>query len=102
MKDYVHTPKRVVNIKGIKEMDGIRKTGAGLRIGALVTLDELLREPARTSGVPLTGRGSARRRAVRRSGTWGRWAATSASGRAAGTSGSGHGLLAQTETARAW
>ena len=42
MKDYIHTPKRVVNIKGIKELEGIQKTAAGLRIGALVTLDELL------------------------------------------------------------
>jgi xanthine dehydrogenase YagS FAD-binding subunit len=43
MKDYVHTPQRVVNIKSIKELDGIRKTSAGLRIGALVTMDELAR-----------------------------------------------------------
>ena len=41
MKDHVHTPKRVVNIKGIKELEGISKTDAGLRIGALVTMDEL-------------------------------------------------------------
>jgi CO/xanthine dehydrogenase FAD-binding subunit len=41
MKDYIHTPKRVVNIKGIKELQGIQKTAAGLRIGALVTMDEL-------------------------------------------------------------
>ncbi len=42
MKDHVHTPKRVVNIKGIKDLGGIAKTAAGLRIGALVTFDELL------------------------------------------------------------
>jgi xanthine dehydrogenase YagS FAD-binding subunit len=41
MKDHLHTPKRVVNIKAIKELDGISKTAAGLRIGALVTMDEL-------------------------------------------------------------
>ena len=41
MKDYLHTPKRVVNIKNIKELGGIRKSGAGLRIGAIVTFDEL-------------------------------------------------------------
>ena len=34
MKDYVETPKRVVNIKGIKELGGIAKKGGGLRIGA--------------------------------------------------------------------
>ncbi|MGE5568441.1 MAG: FAD binding domain-containing protein [Rhodospirillales bacterium] len=43
MKDYIHTPKRVVSLKGIKELEGIRKSEAGLRIGALVTLEELLR-----------------------------------------------------------
>jgi xanthine dehydrogenase YagS FAD-binding subunit len=41
MKDYLHTPKRVVNIKNIKELEGIQKTGDGLRIGALVTMDEV-------------------------------------------------------------
>jgi len=41
MKEYLHTPKRVVNIKNVKELDGIQKTGEGLRIGALVTMDEL-------------------------------------------------------------
>src|SRR5689334_5324765 len=41
MKDHLHTPKRVVNIKNIKELDGIQKTADGLRIGALVTMDEL-------------------------------------------------------------
>ena len=41
MKDRLHTPRRVVNIKSVREMEGIRKTAAGLRIGALVTMDEL-------------------------------------------------------------
>lgn len=41
MKEYIHTPRRVVNIKGIKELGGIQKTAAGLRIGALVTMDEV-------------------------------------------------------------
>lgn len=41
MKDYVYSPKRVVNIKGIRELGGIHRTAAGLRIGAAVTLDEL-------------------------------------------------------------
>ena len=27
MKDYVPTPKRVVNIKGIKELEGSRRRG---------------------------------------------------------------------------
>jgi xanthine dehydrogenase YagS FAD-binding subunit len=42
MKDYIHTPKRVVNIKGIRELGGISHTGGGLRIGATVTFDELV------------------------------------------------------------
>ena len=41
MKEHLHTPKRVVNIKNLKELEGIQKTDAGLRIGALVTMDEL-------------------------------------------------------------
>lgn len=42
MKDYVHTPKRVVNIKGIPTLGGISRAGGGLRIGATVTVDELM------------------------------------------------------------
>jgi xanthine dehydrogenase YagS FAD-binding subunit len=42
MKDYIQTPKRVVSLKGIKELGGIEKRAAGLRIGAMVTLAELL------------------------------------------------------------
>jgi len=41
MKDYLVSPKRVVNIKEIKELGGISKTSAGVRIGATVTLDDL-------------------------------------------------------------
>ena len=43
MKDFVVTPKRVVDLKGVKEFSGIRYDGkSGLRLGALVTFDELL------------------------------------------------------------
>jgi xanthine dehydrogenase YagS FAD-binding subunit len=45
MKDFVASPKRVVNIKGIQEMGGISKTSAGVRIGAAVTLDDLSMHP---------------------------------------------------------
>ncbi len=41
MKDYISTPKRVVDIKGIKELQGIAPKGGGLRIGALVTIEQL-------------------------------------------------------------
>ncbi len=42
MKDFVVTPKRLVNIKDIKELKGITMSGAGLRLGALVTFEEIL------------------------------------------------------------
>jgi xanthine dehydrogenase YagS FAD-binding subunit len=48
MKDHIHTPKRVVNIKNIKELGGISKTADGIRIGATVTIDEL----AKSTDVP--------------------------------------------------
>ena len=41
MKEYIHTPRRVVNIKNIKELGGISKSATGLRIGATVTMEEL-------------------------------------------------------------
>lgn len=41
MKDYLVTPKRVVNIKGIKDLTGVSKAGGGLRIGALATFEDL-------------------------------------------------------------
>jgi len=41
MKDFVYNPKRVVNIKGIKELGGVAKKGNTLRIGATATFDEL-------------------------------------------------------------
>jgi xanthine dehydrogenase YagS FAD-binding subunit len=45
MKDYIATPKRVVNVKGIPELKGVSKTPQGLRIGALATFDELMSNP---------------------------------------------------------
>src|SRR5271165_5894232 len=41
MKDDVVHPRRLVNIKQIKEMSGVSVTPKGLRIGALTTLAEL-------------------------------------------------------------
>lgn len=52
MKDFVVSPKRVVNIKGISELGGIAKTSAGVRIGAAVTLDELSLHPLIRSEFP--------------------------------------------------
>ena len=42
MKDYVVTPKRLVNLKAIGELRGIEQSAEGIRIGALVTLEELI------------------------------------------------------------
>jgi xanthine dehydrogenase YagS FAD-binding subunit len=52
MKDDLHTPKRVVNIKGIKELGGISKSGGGLRIGATVTIDDLMNNAAVRTDYP--------------------------------------------------
>jgi len=46
MKEYVHTPKRVVSIRRVKELHGIRQSAHGLRIGANVTVDELMNNQA--------------------------------------------------------
>ena len=46
MKEDLCSPKRIVSIKGIKELGGIHKSGSSLRIGATVTFDELLDNPA--------------------------------------------------------
>ncbi|MBI2818155.1 MAG: FAD binding domain-containing protein [Acidobacteria bacterium] len=45
MKDNLLAPKRLVDIKGIKELGGIDFTPAAVRIGALVTLEQLLAHP---------------------------------------------------------
>jgi len=45
MKENIETPRRVVNIKNIKELGGIQRRGPVVRIGATVTLDELAESP---------------------------------------------------------
>jgi len=52
MKDYVVSPKRVVNIKHIKELGGLGKKGNALRIGATTTFDELASNAAVRSDFP--------------------------------------------------
>jgi xanthine dehydrogenase YagS FAD-binding subunit len=52
MKDFVASPKRVVNIKGISELGGIAKTATGVRIGAAVTFDDLSMHPLIRSEFP--------------------------------------------------
>jgi len=41
MKNYVATPKRVVSLREIKELRGIRETAEGVIVGAMSTLQEL-------------------------------------------------------------
>lgn len=41
MKERIHTPKKVIGLRGIKELHGISKAGKGLRIGAMVTVQDL-------------------------------------------------------------
>jgi xanthine dehydrogenase YagS FAD-binding subunit len=42
MKEYISTPRRVVNIKSITGLNEIKKSGETVTVGALVTLQELL------------------------------------------------------------
>ncbi len=46
MKDYIHTPKSVVSLKGVKELKGIKSSAAGLEIGAMTTVDEMMSNAA--------------------------------------------------------
>jgi xanthine dehydrogenase YagS FAD-binding subunit len=52
MKEMVHTPKRVVNIKNIKELGAIHRTPQGLHIGATVTFDEVASDKQVNSDFP--------------------------------------------------
>ena len=46
MKDDVETPNRLVNLKDLRDLKGIRwDPKTGLRIGALVTIDEVASDP---------------------------------------------------------
>jgi len=42
MKDYVSTPKRLINIKSIPGLDAISAESGGVQVGALVTLDRIV------------------------------------------------------------
>jgi xanthine dehydrogenase YagS FAD-binding subunit len=52
MKEYVVTPKRLVNIKDIPDLNGIHSNAEGVTIGALVTMDELLENATIRSEFP--------------------------------------------------
>ena len=53
MKDFAAVPKRVVNLKSIEGLDYIRRDDAGLRIGALTTLTDVLNNDAVTRDYPV-------------------------------------------------
>jgi xanthine dehydrogenase YagS FAD-binding subunit len=52
MKDDVIAPKRLINIKDIKDLRGISSTAQGLRVGALTTLGELADEDSVKKNYP--------------------------------------------------
>ena len=52
MKEYVVTPKRIVNIKNVEGLRGIHADGEGVTLGALVTMDELLEDSTIRSEFP--------------------------------------------------
>jgi len=52
MKDDVIAPKRLVNIKDVKELRGVSATQQGLRIGALTTLGQLADDATVTKDYP--------------------------------------------------
>ena len=52
MKDDVVTPKRLVNIKNIKDLQGVSSNAQGTRIGALTTLGDLADESSIKKNYP--------------------------------------------------
>jgi xanthine dehydrogenase YagS FAD-binding subunit len=46
MKSGVETPRRLVSLKGIAGLTGVRSESGGLRIGALMVLDDLAADAA--------------------------------------------------------
>ena len=52
MKEYVVTPKRVVNIKNVEGLNRIHSTSEGVTVGALVTMDEILEDATIRSEFP--------------------------------------------------
>ena len=52
MKEYLVSPRLVVNVKGIKDLHGIASKGHAIRIGAAVTLDEIAESPLIAKSLP--------------------------------------------------
>ena len=53
MKDDLLAPERLVSIKHLKELRGIRETAMGLRVGASTLLAEIVESPAVQKKAPL-------------------------------------------------
>ncbi len=45
LKEYIETPKTLINLKTLPGMDGITADASGLKIGALATIDDIARHP---------------------------------------------------------
>lgn len=45
LKEYVETPKTLINLKTLPGMDSITADASGLKIGALATIDDIARHP---------------------------------------------------------
>jgi xanthine dehydrogenase YagS FAD-binding subunit len=43
MKDYIVSPRRLVDIKGIKELSGVQVSGSNLRLGSTATIEDIVR-----------------------------------------------------------
>jgi xanthine dehydrogenase YagS FAD-binding subunit len=52
MKDDVVSPRRLINLKDVKELRGVYASAQGMRIGALATLDELANDAAIKKNYP--------------------------------------------------
>jgi xanthine dehydrogenase YagS FAD-binding subunit len=52
MKEYLVTPRLVVNVKGIRDLHGITAAKNSIRIGAAVTLDEIAESPVILKSLP--------------------------------------------------
>ena len=55
MKDDIVTPKRLVNIKDIQDLQGLTSAAQGLRIGALTRLSDLAEDSNITKNYPALG-----------------------------------------------
>ncbi|HSF41869.1 MAG TPA: FAD binding domain-containing protein, partial [Thermoanaerobaculia bacterium] len=61
MKDGVETPKRLVDVKSVAGMSGVRSTGdGGLKIGALTTIDDLAADAALGWDYPVLAKAASR------------------------------------------